>query len=965
MKKNIFTTLVLAVLCSNIILPQIVSADDYGIFTSDPSSGIYTSDPSTGIYTSDPTAGIYTSYPSSGVYTSDPTAGIYTSFPSAGLYTSDPSSGIYTSDPTSGLYTSYPTSGVYTSDPTSGIYTSYPSSGVYTSDTTGGIYTSPSTSGIYTSPTYPSYLYSPSYSYTSPTYSTAPVYTDNLYTGSTYNSGTSWVGSTYTGGTGYTTNTTVNPSYYYCADGTTVMYSSQCPVHTQTCPTGSSYINGSCQITIMPGQCVYPGYALVSGGACVKHCSNGTTVTYPNDCQPITQCPSGQTLSGNVCVPTTQCPNGQTLINNVCVPTTQCPAGQTLSGNTCVPNTQCPTGTTLINNVCQVNTTICPSGTTMINGTCQINQTVCPSGTTLINGTCQVNTTVCPAGTTLLLGSCVVNSTSCPSGTTRINGTCQINTTSCPAGSSMVNGTCQINQTACPSGTTLTNGTCQYPAQCPTNSTLINGVCQAPVVCPSGTTFTNGTCLGQGTTMCPSGTTLINNICQINITACPTGTTLINGVCTINSTSCPVNTTYSNGACTITNVISNTNVNYTYPTYNYSQYATTYTPPVITTQSCWDGSVIPHTSICPSQYKVCANGTSVPVYQTCYVGVPYAPYVPPQVVKFNNVVTSAVTEITNTSARCNGIGLIAQGAPSTGWFEYGETANLGRQTATASIGSALTSPFSNVLASLKPQTTYYCRAVMQNQYGLVKGEIVHFTTKTKAVTYVKPITVIKKTTTVKAVTTVKQNQITCSDGSVITVGQSTATLLNQGQKLIALQMEKTNGNLSTGSNVSYKLTYKNLSNTRLDNVIMRITVPQEITFVSSLAGTYDSATHTLTFMQGSLDAFTEGVIVWNGNVNNDAPLGKTIVTTAYVAYSVPGTQVQDEVTAYVVGSILPNESVNNTDTGAKHVIGAGAGSGFLPNSLVEWLALIAILFIIFILARSIYASYKDDGHVSH
>jgi hypothetical protein len=39
--------------------------------------------------------------------------------------------------------------------------------------------------------------------------------------------------------------------------------------------------------------------------------------------------------------------------------------------------------------------------------------------------------------------------------------------------------------------------------------------------------------------------------------------------------------------------------------------------------------------------------------------------------------------------------------------------------------------------------------------------------------------------------------------------------------------------------------------------------------------------------------------------------------------------------------------------------------GFMPNSLIEWLALLAILFIIFILGRSIYASYKDDGTSAH
>ncbi len=381
-----------------------------------------------------------------------------------------------------------------------------------------------------------------------------------------------------------------------------------------------------------------------------------------------------------------------------------------------------------------------------------------------------------------------------------------------------------------------------------------------------------------------------------------------------------------------------------------------YTPPTINYQTCWDGSVIPTTSVCSSQYKVCANGTSIPIYQTCYYGNTYVPYVPPQTTKFNSVITSIATQVTMNSGRCNGIGLIANNAQSTGWFEYGETASLGRTTASSAIGNSSSAPFSNLLSNLKANTKYYCRAVMQNQYGIVKGDIVSFTTKSKSVTYVKPVTTTIKTV-VKPV--VKKTEIICIDGSIVSVGsQSSATLINKGEKLVALQMVKTNGSLSAGNSVSYNLSYKNLSDSRLTGVVIKVTIPQEITNVSSSVGNYDEASHMLTLNQDTIDAYTEGVITWTGKVVKDAPVGKSIVTTAYVVYTVPGTSVQDEVTAYVVGSIIP-ATTTTVDTGAKNVIGASE-RGFLPNSLVEWLALIAIFFIIYILGRSIYSSYKEE-----
>jgi hypothetical protein len=482
------------------------------------------------------------------------------------------------------------------------------------------------------------------------------------------------------------------------------------------------------------------------------------------------------------------------------------------------------------------------------------------------------------------------------------------------------------NSTICSDGSTPINGSCNRVTTIPTTSNTI---------CSDGSAPVNGSCTRTNTipvttnTVCSDGFAPTNGSC-VRTTTIPTNTNII----------CSDGSTPINGSCTRTTVI---------PTNNY--------------QTCWDGSTLPFNSSCPPQFKYCANGTSVLVTQGCFT--PTTPvFVPQQTVRFNNVVTSVATEISKTSGRCNGIGLIASGAPSTGWFEYGETSNLGRTTATANIGSANTAPFSNVLANLKPTTRYYCRAVMQNQYGLVKGEIVSFTTKSTVVSYVKPVTkpAVTHTTVKKPVV----NTITCSDGSTVkTKSTSSATLINQGDKLIAVQVEKLDGNLISGEVVRYKITYKNLADTRLSGVLIKVTLPQEIVLAGATAGNYDLGTRTLTLNQDTVDPYTEGIIMITANVQKDAPIGKTIVTNVYAAYTVPGTAIQDEVTAYVVGSIMPNQAITNQDTGAKKVIGQSSAQGFMPNTLIEWLALLAIMFIIFILGRSVYASYKDDEGSKH
>jgi hypothetical protein len=253
-------------------------------------------------------------------------------------------------------------------------------------------------------------------------------------------------------------------------------------------------------------------------------------------------------------------------------------------------------------------------------------------------------------------------------------------------------------------------------------------------------------------------------------------------------------------------------------------------------------------------------------------------------------------------------------------------------------------------------------------YGTVKGEIVKFTTKSSKVTYVQPVAPTKVTGKTSTKTSVK-NEIVCSDGSVVTVGsRGTATLINEGQKLISLHVEKVSGSLSPNSEATYRLVYKNLSDTRIAPLTFKVSVPSDMSFVNSTAGMFDANARTLTVSGVGLDPYAEGSLTWNVQVNNGALVGTSVVTTAYVIYTVPGTSgnetVQDEVTSYVVGTIT--EQTDSKSEGGKKVIGkSGDGIGFLPNTLIEWLALIAILFIIGILGRSLYVAYKGDNNNNH
>ena len=596
----------------------------------------------------------------------------------------------------------------------------------------------------------------------------------------------------------------------------------------------------------------------------------------------------------------------------------------------------------------------CPNGTTIPEGqSCPI---VCADGTQAINGLCYRTCTD---------GSRIPESQSCPT-PNRV----------CPDGSVVPsNQACPTR--VCSNGTTVPlNQVCYRTCS---NGTTVPETSICYRTCPNGGTVPETNLCPTQTQTCWDGSIIpVTSVCPNQYKVCPNGTSVpinqscnricANGNVVLDGQSCY--RTCPNGAsipegqsCPVVVGFPWVDLSIDRSSVPYGGSATlSWTSQ--NTSSCvatngWSGaralqgseprynntSGVTYTITCYSP-----NGTSV----SDSVSVTTAS----QTIKVNNVITSIPTEITETSARCNGIGLIANNANSNAWFEYGETSNLGRTTATANIGSAATSPFSNVLASLKPKTTYYCRAVMANSNGTVKGDIVSFTTKAKKTVYVKPV--IKTTTTVKK-TVVKSKEIICSDGSTVTVkNSSNAQILSTGGKLVEMQLEKQNGDLSQGGEVTYRLSYRNTSESTLKNVVFKVTIPQEFTVLTASAGAYDKTTRTLTVAMLSIPSGAQGEIMWTVKVANDAQIGKTVVTPAVVSYVVPGTEgdneVQDEVTAYVMGTITP---ANTTSTTTETVVKKTSYS-FLPKSLIEWLALFAILLIIMILARSAFVSWRGS-----
>src|SRR3989344_415120 len=75
--------------------------------------------------------------------------------------------------------------------------------------------------------------------------------------------------------------------------------------------------------------------------------------------------------------------------------------------------------------------------------------------------------------------------------------------------------------------------------------------------------------------------------------------------------------------------------------------------------------------------------------------------------------------------------VIPNGAPTTYWYEYGESTALGSRISSQAIGSGFISISSpGYVTGLRANTTYYFRLSAQNRYGTVNGTTYSFKTNT-------------------------------------------------------------------------------------------------------------------------------------------------------------------------------------------------------------------------------------------
>lgn len=284
-------------------------------------------------------------------------------------------------------------------------------------------------------------------------------------------------------------------------------------------------------------------------------------------------------------------------------------------------------------------------------------------------------------------------------------------------------------------------------------------------------------------------------------------------------------------------------------------------------------------------------------------------------------VTTYATGITGSSAVLGGVSTNNTGNSTTSYFQYGKTTGLG-----TSVGSQQVSPCGTLynsynLTGLQANTTYYYRIVT----GGVNGEIKSFKTGGNTSTVV-----ITNTTT--------------------TTNTNTNTGGGAGIVYLALDITPDFENVYEGDSINFDVDYRNLYNGDLEDVVIHVRFPEELSFRKATQGFYSELDRALIVDLGDLEDDEEGTILIQVDVLGKLNNQDLVVTVAEGTFDHPTIEnAQGSSLAHALNTILEDRST----------LGASAfGAGIFPG-VFGWLLLILILLLIIWISRKIYNEHQD------
>lgn len=286
-------------------------------------------------------------------------------------------------------------------------------------------------------------------------------------------------------------------------------------------------------------------------------------------------------------------------------------------------------------------------------------------------------------------------------------------------------------------------------------------------------------------------------------------------------------------------------------------------------------------------------------------------------------VTTPATGIGSTSAVLNSLILTSDNNTDT-WFEWGPTPSLGRTTSAIRVPS---SSFRHAAAitGLAPNTTYFFRAVAENDDWRNVGVSLAFTTTSGSVAGTS--TVVRNTTIV--------NRTTGDDSLVMLTLDCGSEFITENERRECL------------------VKWDNTSGVTLRDVVLQVLLPKRMSFEAASDGDIENDENTLAFDIGTLRTDDDGELAFIMRTDSVIEDEGLMVVVAQMVYTDP-----DGVT----GDALAYSSHRTYSDGS--ALGAFAlGAGFLPDTLFGWLLLIILILLLLVLARQFANSSRPRDQV--
>lgn len=264
------------------------------------------------------------------------------------------------------------------------------------------------------------------------------------------------------------------------------------------------------------------------------------------------------------------------------------------------------------------------------------------------------------------------------------------------------------------------------------------------------------------------------------------------------------------------------------------------------------------------------------------------------------------------------------------WFNYGRSRNLGYTTPRQTVYGAY-GEFVHNFTNLKSNQLYCYQAVIETENGVDYGAIKCFRTPRASVKpYVKPRPIVPVVEVVKEDTT-----------------EIDLSKLGLGLSLIRLDIDDEVQTVTRGQNVTYTITWENISKLDLRDLDLNVEIPREVRITASSRGKLDQDKNSIFYTIDRLDAGERNSMTINGVVEN-GNLGDALTANATIAFDNPVNQAQENAQDYDV-----DDYVVQTALGTASVFGLG------NITLLGWLTILLGLFIVFLIARWLYLEREE------